>query len=405
MNILCVLLISAGPFLALTWTTKNPIPQTRAGCGCAVVNDTIYVIGGRDSTGNRFGTNYVYCPATDVWSTRAAMPTARAHLGAAYINGKIYAIGGWVGSTATGACEEYDPIGNAWQARMSMPTPRYTLGIAVVAGKIYVIGGMNMSGQVFNTVEEYDPVANAWQTKSVMPTARYGPGCAVIRDTIYVFGGATVIGGGLTAVHQYYVPSNDTWGTRTSLPSGQYCPTGFTYQNKAFALGGYDWYNYLTYCRSYDPSTNAWSTETPMQYSRQSLASAVVGNCVYAIAGWNNGALNYTEEGMFTTGIEENDVKGSTGLSLNVYPNPFHSTTNIRWTMDDGRRTNRISSLRIYDASGRLINDLSSLVARPASRVVWSGTDQSGRELPGGVYLLVAEFNGIRQSQKLTIIR
>jgi hypothetical protein len=142
-----------------------------------------------------------------------------------------------------------------------------------------------------------------------------------------------------------------------------------------------------------------------MQNSRQSLATAVVGNCVYAIAGWNNGSLNYTEEGMFTTGVEENDVKGSTGLSLNVYPNPFHSTTNIRWTMDDGRRTNRISSLRIYDASGRLINDLSSLVARPASRVVWSGTDQSGRELPGGVYLLVAEDNGVRQSQKLIIVR
>jgi N-acetylneuraminic acid mutarotase len=405
MNILCVLLISAGPFLTLTWTTKNPIPQTRAGCGCAVVNDTIYVIGGRDSTGNRFGTNYVYCPATDVWSTRAAMPTARAHVGAAYVNGKIYVIGGWVGSTATGACEEYDPVADSWQTRAAMPTPRYTLGIGVVAGKIYVIGGMNMSGQVFNTVEEYDPVANAWQTKATMPTARYGPGCAVIRDTIYVFGGATVIGGGLASVHQYYVPSNDTWGNKTSLPSGQYCPTGFTYQYKAFALGGYDWYNYLTYCRSYDPSTNAWSTETPMQYSRQSLASAVVGNSVYAIAGWNNGALNYTEEGMFTTGVEENAGKGL--ININVSPNPFRDRTVIRFSGKGDGSTINEGALKIYNPAGCLVNSFalsSSLIPHPLS-FSWNGTDQAGRKLPGGVYLLVAEFDGVRQSQKLIIIR
>jgi N-acetylneuraminic acid mutarotase len=381
------------------------MPQARAGCGCAVIGDTVYVLGGRDSAGNRYAENHIYFPASDSWTTGASMPTARAHLGAAYVNGKIYAIGGWVGSVATGACEEFDPVGNTWQTRASMPTPRYTLGIAAVAGKIYVIGGMNMSSQVFNTVEEYDPVANAWQTKASMPTARYGPACAVVRDTIYVYGGATTVGGGLTAIHQYYVPANDTWGTKTSLPSGRYCAAGFTYQNKAFALGGYDFYNYLTYCHVYDPATNAWTTETPMQNSRQSLATAVVGNCVYAIAGWNNGSLNYTEEGMFTTGVEEKDTKSS--VCLNVFPNPFHDRTVIRFSGKDAESAINEGSIKIYDATGCLVNSFvlsSSFIPHPLS-FSWNGTDQSGRKLPGGVYLLFAEFNGIRQSQKLIIAR
>lgn len=401
MNLIIALLISAGSFLPITWTTKAPMPQALAGCGCAVISDTVYVIGGRDSAGNRYAANYIYLPATDSWSSRANMPTPRAHLGCAYANGKIYAIGGWVGSTATGACEEFDPVSNTWQTRASMPTPRYTLVIAAVAGKIYVFGGMNMSGQIFNTVEEYDPVGNAWATRASMPTARMGLACAVIRDTVYVYGGSTVVGGGLTAVNQYDVPATDTWGTKTNLPSGRYCMAGFTYQNKAFALGGYDYLNYLALCQVYDPSTDSWSTDTPMQNARQSLPAAVVGNCVYAIAGWNNGALNYNEEGQLTTGVDENAASGPRGLNLQVYPNPFHDRTEIR--LNGIAHSGKGVELQIYDVSGSLVRSF-TLGSMPYA-LCWKGTDQAGRQLPGSVYLLVAEINRVRQSQKLIIVR
>ena len=399
MNTLLVLLISAGSFLSITWTNKAAMPQALAGCGCAVVGDTIYVIGGRDSTGNRYATNYIYMPETDSWSTRASMPTPRAHLGAAYVNGKIYAIGGWTGST-TGACEEYDPVGNTWQTRAGMPTPRYTLAIAVVAGKIYVFGGMNSSGQIFNTVEEYDPVGNTWASKASMPTARMGAACAVIRDTVYVYGGSTVVGGGLTTVNQYYVPANDTWGTKASLPSVRYCAAGFTYQNKAFSLGGYDFSNYLTLCNVYDPSTNVWSSETPMLNGRQSLATAVISNCVYAIAGWNNGALNYNEEGLLATGVEEN-ADNDHRFSIRMSPNPFHDRVAINFN-GIGYKAKSIE-LHIYNSAGRLVRSFT--LCPMLSALSWNGTDQAGRDLPAGVYLVVAEYDGGSQGQQLVLIR
>jgi N-acetylneuraminic acid mutarotase len=406
MNILFIFLISAESFLPITWTNKAAMPQALASCGGAVIGDTVYVIGGRDSAGNRYATNYIYLPATDSWASRANMPTPRAHLGCVYANGKIYAIGGWVGSTASGTCEEFDPVSNTWQTRASMPTPRYTLAIAAVAGKIYVFGGMNMSGQIFSTVEEYDPVGNIWATKTPMPTARMGPACAVIRDTVYVYGGSTVVGGGLTTVNEYYVPATDTWGTKANMPSARYCMAGFTNQNRVYALGGYDYYNYLSLCQAYDPSSDTWSTETPMQNARQSLPAAVVGNCVYAIAGWNNGALNYNEEGLLVTGVAENDADGSQDMNLHVFPNPFHDRTNIRLTISDAVSVYGSVSMRIYDTSGRLVKLFSLPTAYSLlPTVVWNGTDQTGHELPGGVYLLVAEFNRIRQSQKLIIVR
>ncbi len=51
----------------------------------------------------------------------------------------------------------------------------------------------------------------------------------------------------------------------------------------------------------------------------------------------------------------------------------------------------KYTSFRIYDASGRLVNDVSSLVPRYTSDVTWNGTDQNGQPVPAGVYFLKAE--------------
>jgi hypothetical protein len=53
----------------------------------------IYVIGGLQ---NSYGLNItqVYDPQTDSWTTGASMPTARYNLGSAVINDTIYAMGG-----------------------------------------------------------------------------------------------------------------------------------------------------------------------------------------------------------------------------------------------------------------------------------------------------------------------
>ncbi|HEX7319542.1 MAG TPA: kelch repeat-containing protein [bacterium] len=404
MKLLLVLFLSLGTLFSISWTTKTPMPQALAGSGCAVINDTVYVIGGRDSDGNRYTTNYIYIPSNDSWSSRSNMTTARAHLGCAYVNGKIYAIGGWAGSTATGACEEYDPVSDSWQTKAALPTPRYTLAIATVAGKIYVFGGMNMSGQVFNTVEEYDPVNNIWAAKANMPTARFGPACAVVRDTIYVYGGSAYVGGGLTTVNEYYVPANNTWGTKTNMPSARYCHAGFCYSDQVYALGGYDYYNYLALCQVFNPISNSWATDTPMQYSRQSLPVAVVGSCVYAIAGWNNGSVNYTEEGLIQTGVEEHADMNAGQVTVKAWPNPFSSKLTIHYTLSTKHPN---AALRIFDSAGRLVKSfsLSSAYSIVPSVVTWSGDDEAGNKLPSGTYFVELSDKYDKVTKKVMLLR
>ncbi len=375
----------------ITWTDKTPLPQPLAGSACAVINDTIYVIGGRDSQGNRYPTNYIYDPSTDSWSRRKDMPTPRAHIGAAVVNDKIYVIGGWVGSKASGVVEVYDPVMDNWQTCTPMPTPRYAYGIAVYNNRIYVFGGMNMGGQVFDVVEEYDPVTDSWSTKSPMPTQRMGPGCAVLKGRIYLFGGSTAIGSGATTICESYDPATDTWQSEPNMATRRYALAGFTYDNQIYALGGYDYWTYHTTVEVFDG--NSWSYKSSMQHAPQSIAVALINNRVHVIGGWNNGALNYNEEGTIQIGVEE----AAERIEVRVGPNPFHHQVAINLTGVGPLE------IKIYDASGRLVRRLYQGVA-PAS-ISWDGRSDAGEPLPSGVYLLMIEGDGELRSEVLNLIR
>ena len=81
-------------------------------------------------------------------------------------------------------------------------------------------------------------------------------------------------------------------------------------------------------------------------------------------------------------------------VRIEVYPNPFSSTTQIRYSILDSRYLIQEPSLRIYDIGGRLVKVLDpvSSIQDPVSVVSWDGTDDAGNVLPAGVYFLKASF-------------
>jgi N-acetylneuraminic acid mutarotase len=386
---------------AITWTTRAPLPQPRIYPGCAVINDTVYIIGGSSGSGGTLhNTNYVYDPVSNSWSAKAPMPTARSNLNCAVVGGKIYAIGGFVGGLQadTNLVEEYDPVTNTWSTKTPMPTSRYCYAIAAVDGKIYVIGGML---PVTATVEEYDPVANSWATRAPMPTARMGPAAAVIRDTIYVFGGGTSPGSGETTINECYDPNTDNWASRANMTYARYCLGGFSYENVAYAIGGYDSPVYYNNVEVYDPATNSWSDETSMQYARQSIGVGLVGTKVYVIGGWSGASpgLTYNEEGALIIGIEEQQAVQN--LRIDIGPNPFSKQTNISFGIEP--RAEGIE-LKIYDATGRLVREWDYQTIGHSDQITWDGRDNSGKKVASGIYFIHAETDGRRAVEKVILI-
>lgn len=97
--------------------------------------------------------------------------------------------------------------------------------------------------------------------------------------------------------------------------------------------------------------------------------------------------------GLSYIGVEEKEEGVDQQVFLIISPNPFHRETNIRFPIFDPQsviKDPRSAALLIYDASGRLVKNLSfaleSSIRNHASAVSWDGTDQEGRRLATGIY-------------------
>jgi N-acetylneuraminic acid mutarotase len=206
-----------------TWKALAPMPTKRGSPVAATVNGKIYVIGGASThpgspepavlptrPHRSVGTVEEYDPATNVWRARSPMPTARNHAAIGVVNDKIYVIGGRVGaafvsvSSPTDVVEEYDPATDQWGAvKARMPTPRSAVAWGVHGGRIYVAGGEYQDDKLmaaFRALEAYDPAANRWLVLPRMPVPRHGLAGAVVGNRLHLVSG-DVQSAGIAGMH------------------------------------------------------------------------------------------------------------------------------------------------------------------------------------------------------------
>jgi hypothetical protein len=103
------------------------------------------------------------------------------------------------------------------------------------------------------------------------------------------------------------------------------------------------------------------------------------------------------------TGVEEGKAGLMASNYLNISPNPTTGMANIRYQITD----NSNALLEIYDVSGTLVRsfDLESSIMDHESVISWSGEDNTGRKLPGGVYFVKFRAGDYQVTDKLLLIR
>ncbi|MBN1896006.1 CocE/NonD family hydrolase, partial [bacterium] len=88
------------------------------------------------------------------------------------------------------------------------------------------------------------------------------------------------------------------------------------------------------------------------------------------------------------------------------YPNPFNSETIIPINLSVLPEGGRNASLEIYQTNGQRVRQESGdELLRHGRLFVWDGRDDSGRELPSGVYLCRMVCGSHSESQRLVLIR
>jgi N-acetylneuraminic acid mutarotase len=198
------------------WTTLSPMTTVRAGAAAAVIDDAIFVIGGRQSIGGPCsGGPYLttvekYDVDTNTWSTVAPLLNGRSDLAAVAHGGKIFVFGGCTGAVSapsfSGEVDMYDPQTNTWTTLQSMTTPRASLVAGHSGDQVFAIGGTNGSSTL-NVNEVYDIPTNTWSTNTAtMTTARQEAGVNSHGGRIYVVGGSTASFGNSTAANEVFKP-------------------------------------------------------------------------------------------------------------------------------------------------------------------------------------------------------
>jgi hypothetical protein len=105
-------------------------------------------------------------------------------------------------------------------------------------------------------------------------------------------------------------------------------------------------------------------------------------------------------EGGRTPGVNS-EMPGFFTLTQN-YPNPFNPMTTIEYTLP----AETFVTLSICDLLGRHVRSLNSGMKSTGShRVVWDGSDDSGRPVTSGVYLYSLQTARFKETKKLLLIK
>lgn len=192
-----------------TWVRKQDLSTLRMWFGTGVVAGKIYAIGGylhpkdwKPGHQGRLDLVEIYDPVSDTWTKRAKMPTRRDGFGTAVIDDTIYVIGGagWPqvgnqGGPYLGTIEVYEPRINRWTKRPDMPNLRSGFSTIVIADKIHLIGGFDVQaggaavGDRIESIEVYNPATKRWHLIPTAPTLSLSS-TVVVNGKIYAFGGS-----------------------------------------------------------------------------------------------------------------------------------------------------------------------------------------------------------------------
>jgi N-acetylneuraminic acid mutarotase len=180
----------------------------RGGAAVQVVDGKIYVIGGMDATGASLSSVEIYDPVSNSWTTGTPMLTRRDNPGAAVLDDVLYVFGGRTRNAddsvvdgTLASMELYDPTADIWTAGPSMNVPRRTMSVGTISGRAQVMGGEN---PVVAANEEYDPATNTWRFLTPMALPRHGAATATIYGSVFVAGGGDNAGSSFTDVIQSF---------------------------------------------------------------------------------------------------------------------------------------------------------------------------------------------------------
>ncbi len=281
------------PAVAGAWRAGPSLGTERSEVSGAVVDGTIYAIGGLALDGSSLTTVEALPPGADAWQPRAPLPEPRDHLAAVDLAGRLYVVAGspgWFGQQTSVTLWRYDPVADAWEGRAPLPLGRAAHAAAVLDGRLYVAGGI---GPESERLLIYDPQTDAWRTGPPMSRPREHLAAAAAGGQLYVAGGRWGDVGNV-ALLEAYDPRTDAWRSLPPLPTARGGLAATALAGRLYVVGGevLD-ASAVTFPQFevYDPATETWDAGPDLPTSRHGLAAVSRDGEVYVLGGGRRAGL------------------------------------------------------------------------------------------------------------------
>ena len=187
-----------------------PTERRRGAAGVFVYQNKIYLVCGIQDGhwDGHVGWLDEYDPKTDRWKTLPDAPHVRDHVQAVVLDNKVYIAGGRRSTARTNhvldltepTVDVFDFKTMTWTTlpeALNLPTQRAGTCSVVWDKKVLVIGGESPSQEeAHNQVEAFNPKTMRWEKFPALQKGRHGTGLALFKGKIYMASGAGNRGGG-----------------------------------------------------------------------------------------------------------------------------------------------------------------------------------------------------------------
>lgn len=191
---------------AQQWRQVAQLPKPLTETVAVVLNGKVHLASGRspladsnDQWRDQADVNWhwVFDPQSLTVTEAAPLPQAFNSSSGVVLNDSFYIVGGrQVGGANLAQLHRFDSTSNRWQALSPMPQAQGGLAAAILGQQLVVFGGeyFDNGGGVYSQVWQYQPATDSWQQAGTMPIPRHGLGAVMLNNTVYVVGGAAVVG-------------------------------------------------------------------------------------------------------------------------------------------------------------------------------------------------------------------
>jgi hypothetical protein len=421
-------------------TVQVNYPMGRQGLSMSTIGSNLYVFGGLDSTNQRHNDVWSFNPNTNAWTLIKAennggsgvagtnFPTERSNQTMAAVGTKLYIVGGQDSSgNKYNDVWSFDTSSNTWalaNGGTGAPHARSDHAMVSIGNTLYLCGGVDgnqFSYNLYSDLWSFDTTQNTWTeiaangNGTTSPATRADLGMVALGTILYIYGGNSGPSGNLFYSDTWTYPLGGGGWTKPSVGTfGQrHGQAMAAIGSKIFSFGGYD-QTYHTHGDLYILDTagnNTWTYSGVINTgpnnvgypgSRALAGMSTIGSKMYLMSGTGGGPTGLEDVWVIDPSVLTvgNSQTVLVGISVNapsgsLATQPMLLQLSMLGSGDIGGVNTAGVVLYVWDdATGDFVSLANNTATTLGAGWVSATIDPSYRTNTGMVYLLLKSNSG-----------